>query len=458
MNLYAKADSNNDINNIGLRYFLLGRTSGGTYTNLIANGSDLNYLYDFITSQLINLSIYIQNPVDITPYTSLHVVITSRNRNSSSHTAEVYFQSSNTYSHLHSTFGIAGTTGPSGSTGPTGLTGPTGETGPTGTTGSTGPTGPTGPTGTTGPTGITGPAYTSILSYIQYAGTPTTYTSAGVAHPATIPATSYFYVGTTWTLGSASLNNLVTMGTLPKFQVQRRGIYTITFSFGATPSSGDVELFLSKNLTNGADLAPSAVNQLLASSRLFTQQTLSWTGYMNTTDYFSVGGYAHVAVTPTVNSELTITLVDGAEGPTGLTGPSQWQTSPTGSGIYYSAGNVGIGTSTPTSTLDVVGSIYATGTITQLSDARYKTQVEPLTECLSRLDGIHAVRYQRADHAPPKWEIGLLAQEVEQHFPELVETDPISGRKAMNYSQMVAVLLASIKELQQKVEELEKRQ
>jgi len=148
--------------------------------------------------------------------------------------------------------------------------------------------------------------------------------------------------------------------------------------------------------------------------------------------------------------------VDGAEGPTGLTGPSQWLTSPTGSAIYYNAGNVGIGTSTPTRTLDVVGNIYATGTITQSSDARYKTQVEPLTDCLSRLDSIRAVRYQQVEKWPRQWEIGLLAQEVEAQFPELVETDPSSGRKAMNYSQMVAVLLASIKELHQKVGELER--
>jgi hypothetical protein len=246
------------------------------------------------------------------------------------------------------------------------------------------------------------------------------------------------------------------MGTIPTFQVQRSGIYTITFAFGATPSSGDVELFLSKNLTNGADLAPTAVNQLLTSSRLFTQQSLSWTGYIRTTDYFSLGGYAHVAVTPTVNCELTLALVDGAEGPTGLTGPSQWTLSPTGSAIYYNSGNVGIGTTDPTRTLDVVGNIYATGTITQLSDARYKLQQEPLHNCLPLLKSIQPVRYQPLLE-PSRREVGLLAQEVEVHFPELVETDPTTGRKALNYSQMVAILLESIKELHEKVERLEER-
>ncbi len=123
MSLYAKADSNNDANNIGLRFFLLGRKiSDSTYDNLIANGSDLNYLYDYTSSQKIDLDLIIQTIIQLDIYDFLQVVITSRNRNSSAHTAEVYFQSSNTYSHIHTSFEKAGPTGP---TGPTGTIGPT---------------------------------------------------------------------------------------------------------------------------------------------------------------------------------------------------------------------------------------------------------------------------------------------------------------------------------------------
>jgi hypothetical protein len=103
-NIYTKADSNNDINNIGLRFYLLGRDNLGNYTNLVANGSDLVYLYDFTNSQLLNLNMYIENPIDISSYVALQLILTSRNRNSNQHTAEVYFQSSNTYSHVHTTF------------------------------------------------------------------------------------------------------------------------------------------------------------------------------------------------------------------------------------------------------------------------------------------------------------------------------------------------------------------
>jgi hypothetical protein len=153
MNLYAKADANNDVDNIGLRYFLLGRKkSDGTYVNLVANGSDLNYLFEYTVSQKITLDLIIGSVIDISIYDVLQVVITSRNRNSNGHTAELYFQSTNTYSHIHTSFIAQGATGAQGSTGPTG---PTGSTGPTGAVG-TGPTGPTGPTGVTGPIGPTG--------------------------------------------------------------------------------------------------------------------------------------------------------------------------------------------------------------------------------------------------------------------------------------------------------------
>jgi len=50
-------------------------------------------------------------------------------------------------------------------------------------------------------------------------------------------------------------------------------------------------------------------------------------------------------------------------------------------------------------------------------------------------------------------QIGFLAQEVEQVFPELVSTGT-DGYKAVNYAQMTPVLLESIKEQQAQIETL----
>jgi hypothetical protein len=65
----------------------------------------------------------------------------------------VYFQTSDTYSHIHTSIGVPGAVGATGPQGPTGLAGATGVTGPTGATGATGVTGATGPVGATGATG-----------------------------------------------------------------------------------------------------------------------------------------------------------------------------------------------------------------------------------------------------------------------------------------------------------------
>jgi hypothetical protein len=150
----------------------LGRQiSDSTYVNLFTNGSDLNYLYDHTSSQKIDCDLYITNPVNISSYDLFQIVITSRNLNNNAHQADIYFQSSNTYSHLHTSVGIPGSTGPqgnTGSTGPQGNTGSTGYTGYTGPQGFTGYTGYTGPQGETGYTGYTGPQ--GETGYTGYTG------------------------------------------------------------------------------------------------------------------------------------------------------------------------------------------------------------------------------------------------------------------------------------------------
>ena len=61
MSIYAKACTNEDVDNVGLRYFLMGHSSRtGNYIDLVPNGSKLNYVYDCNKSQKINLDLHIQ--------------------------------------------------------------------------------------------------------------------------------------------------------------------------------------------------------------------------------------------------------------------------------------------------------------------------------------------------------------------------------------------------------------
>jgi len=102
MNIYAKADSNADRDKIRLKFYLLGRqTIGGLYDNLVPLGSDNLYILDQLAERIYELNLYIENPIDVTIYDLFQIVVIAENINSSPHTALVYFQSSNTYSHIH---------------------------------------------------------------------------------------------------------------------------------------------------------------------------------------------------------------------------------------------------------------------------------------------------------------------------------------------------------------------
>ena len=97
------------------------------------------------------------------------------------------------------------------------------------------------------------------------------------------------------------------------------------------------------------------------------------------------------------------------------------------------------------------------------SDERWKKNIEPLTASLDKVMLLEGVSYDwKADEYPEMGftkdrQIGFIAQDVEEVFPELVTTDS-NGNKAVYYSQMVAVLLEAMKEQQEEISKLKKQQ
>jgi len=53
--------------------------------------------------------------------------------------------------------------------------------------------------------------------------------------------------------------------------------------------------------------------------------------------------------------------------------------------------------------------------------------------------------------------IGLLAQDVEEVFPELVMLDKENGLKRLDYGQLTGPIVEAIKEQQKQIEDLENR-
>jgi hypothetical protein len=122
--------------------------------------------------------------------------------------------------------------------------------------------------------------------------------------------------------------------------------------------------------------------------------------------------------------------------------------------LYTTGGNVGINTTSPIQRLHVEGNIYSSGDVISFSDLRLKTNIEPLTNCLSKIQLLRGVSFNKLNVNSNKKYIGFIAQELEQIFPELVYTDPISNYKSVAYSNSVAILLECIKEQQLQIESL----
>ncbi|QIX60232.1 tail fiber domain-containing protein [Hymenobacter sp. BT18] len=112
----------------------------------------------------------------------------------------------------------------------------------------------------------------------------------------------------------------------------------------------------------------------------------------------------------------------------------------------------------PSGSAAFYGTVTANG-VSLTSDARFKEQVRPLAHALNDVLQLRGVRYQwnalgvQHGGTAGKEQIGLLAQEVEKVFPELVSTDP-QGYKSVNYAQLTPVLLEALREQQRQIEEL----
>ncbi|WP_215232040.1 tail fiber domain-containing protein [Dyadobacter linearis] len=95
------------------------------------------------------------------------------------------------------------------------------------------------------------------------------------------------------------------------------------------------------------------------------------------------------------------------------------------------------------------GSAWLAGTLTQNSDIRLKEYLKPLSGSLGKLYDLKGYHYQWKDKTKSQaLQTGLIAQEVETVFPELVETDK-DGFKSVNYIGLIPHLLEAVKELKQ---------
>jgi hypothetical protein len=143
-------------------------------------------------------------------------------------------------------------------------------------------------------------------------------------------------------------------------------------------------------------------------------------------------------------------------------------------------GNVGIGIVSPADKLHVSGgNILSTGDIiAYYSDERLKHIKSYIKDVLPTIDKINVFKYNSNDlgkefgYDKDRVEIGLSAQEIQKHYPELINLAPFdtiydsntnkkiskSGENylTLNYTRLVPILLQGIKELNNKNKNIDK--
>jgi hypothetical protein len=191
--------------------------------------------------------------------------------------------------------------------------------------------------------------------------------------------------------------------------------------------------------------------------------------------------------------------------PPAIGGPPAWRPAPAppqywsqnGTNVYY-LNNVGIGTSTPTSTLHVAGGgftivdetitkfgsnsleftshiiplvdnnrslglasrrftvVWAVNGTIQTSDARDKQNIQSLTYGIDAIMKLKPVSYEWKDPNDGKVKLGLLAQDLELVIPEVIaratdEDDSDSDRLGVYYSDLIPVLIKAMQEQEAKI-------
>lgn len=148
-------------------------------------------------------------------------------------------------------------------------------------------------------------------------------------------------------------------------------------------------------------------------------------------------------------------------------------------GFVYFTQPVGIGTAgnTMTEKLEVVGNIKCTN-LYQTSDLRFKSGIQGIPNVLDKVKLLRGVTYdwnkaefekatkpkkltpegetewKRSRYVPRDGrQLGVVAQELEPVFPDLVSTDA-DGYKAVDYGRLTVILLEAVKEQQKQIDAL----
>ncbi len=267
--------------------------------------------------------------------------------------------------------------------------------------------------------------------------------------------------------------------------------------------TGDNKLYIENSDSSSPLIYGEFDNDLIKINGEFQANSTSlYAGYFKSNYNSDDTHVIHAEYTGTGN--YTPTAVYGKSRPTDGYGCGGWfeggymgiygKVTPTGSDVYVgiygylyggSGTNYGIYGTAGGGSINYAGyfngNVHVTGTFTNPSDERFKENVQPFKNALSKIKlmNVHTFNFKQMEEEkqlvlPEGEQIGLIAQELEEILPELVvenvhaydKNEGIEGAerdmekieyKGINYIGLIPVLIEAMKEQQQQIEELKQQ-
>ena len=108
--------------------------------------------------------------------------------------------------------------------------------------------------------------------------------------------------------------------------------------------------------------------------------------------------------------------------------------------------------------LYIPGNLYVDGNIVSPSDVYLKDDIEDLDNKISiKLESLRPTQFTFKSDSSKNIHYGFIAQEFEEHFPELVVSKidkHVANLKAINYLELVPLLVYQIQKMQKEIDEL----
>lgn len=101
--------------------------------------------------------------------------------------------------------------------------------------------------------------------------------------------------------------------------------------------------------------------------------------------------------------------------------------------------------------------LIVTGSIYNTSDAKLKNNILPIeNDKINMLLTINPMHFEYKYEQNKKKHYGVLAQDVEKIYPELVEEN-ITGYKTVNYQEFIPIMLAKMQIMQSEIDNLKQK-